>query len=110
MATIAAAAGNPTDGQTNSSAVTSAPTGYTWWSTTHGFRCAHGYTRYFDANEMYGEGSTFARSASRMLARSSHSPISRFAMLDADVENLGGPRSVADYNNVYNPSSISITP
>ena len=101
-------AGNPTDGQDEfERGNIGAGMGYTWVvSSRMVFDARMGYTRYFDANEMYGEGfdikalgfpDAFAR-------RVAYANFPRLAMIDADVENLGAGRVPSrTHNNVYNP-------
>ena len=101
-------AGNPTDGQDEfARGNIGGGAGYTWVvSPRMVFDARMGFTRYFDANIMYGEGfdirklgfpDSFARSVA-------FANFPRFAMSDADVENLGAGRVPSrTYNNVYNP-------
>ncbi|MFN7922720.1 MAG: TonB-dependent receptor [Bryobacteraceae bacterium] len=101
-------AGNPTGGQDEfERGNIAAGASYTWVVNSRMvFDARMGYTRYFDANIMYGEGfdirtlgfpDTFARSVA-------FATFPRFNMNDADVENLGAGRtSSRTYNNVYNP-------
>ncbi|MBI2687378.1 MAG: TonB-dependent receptor [Acidobacteria bacterium] len=100
--------GNPTDGQDEfARGNIGAGASYTWViSSRMVFDARMGYTRYFDANIMYGAGfnlSTlgFPDAFTRGVAFSN---FPRFAMLDADVENLGAGRVPSStYNNVFNP-------
>lgn len=101
-------AGNPTDGQDEfERGNIGAGAGYTWvLSPRMVFDARIGYTRYFDANIMYGSGFDIAQlgfpdSFSRNVAFAN---FPRFAMLDGDVQNLGAGRVPSStYNNVYNP-------
>lgn len=101
-------AGNPTGGQDEfERGNIGAGIGYTWVvSPRMVFDARMGFTRYFDANIMYGEGFDIRTLGfPDVFARSIVFPtFPRFAMLDADVENLGAGRvSSRTYNNVYNP-------
>jgi hypothetical protein len=101
------AAGNPTDGQDEfARGNIAAATGYTWIvspRTVVDFR--FGFTRYYEANLMYGEGfdiaslgfpANFARSVA-------FATFPRFEM-SGDVDNLGAGRTTArTYINQYNP-------
>ena len=101
-------AGNPTGGQDEfERGNIGAGVSYTWVvSPRMVFDARMGFTRYFDANIMYGEGfdirslgfpDTFANGIS-------FATFPRFAMLDADVENLGAGRVTSrTFLNVYNP-------
>src|SRR6266849_5365583 len=101
-------AGNPTDGQDEfERGNIGGAASYTWvLSPRMIFDARMGFTRYFDANEMDGEGfdiktlglpDTFARSVT-------FANFPRFGMIDGDVENLGAGRVPSrTYNNVYNP-------
>jgi hypothetical protein len=101
-------AGNPTDGQDEfERGNIGGGMGYTWVVSPHMvFDARMGFTRYFDANIMYGEGFDirtlgFPEPFARSLA---FATFPRFAMVDADVENLGAGRVTSrTYNNVYNP-------
>ncbi len=101
-------AGNPTDGQDEfERGNIGAGVGYTWvLSPQMVFDARLGFTRYFDANEMYGEGFDvrklgFPEAFARNVA---YANFPRFAMADADVENLGAGRVPSrTYINVYNP-------
>jgi len=101
-------AGNPTDGQDEfARGNIAAAASYTWIQsprTVIDFRL--GYTRYFDANIMYGEGfdaatlgfpASFARSVSFLT-------FPRFEMRNGDVENLGAGRVTSRvFIDQYNP-------
>ncbi|HZO52774.1 MAG TPA: carboxypeptidase-like regulatory domain-containing protein [Bryobacteraceae bacterium] len=101
-------AGNPTDGQDEFERGNIGAGGsYTWiMSSRMVFDARVGFTRYFDANKMYGEGfdvrtlgfpDVFAQSLA-------FATFPRFAMADADVENLGAGRVTSrTFINVYNP-------
>jgi outer membrane receptor protein involved in Fe transport len=101
-------AGNPTDGQDEfARGNIGGAAGYTWVINPRMvFDARMGFTRYFDANIMYGEGfdirklgfpDVFARNVA-------FANFPRFAMSDADVENLGAGRVPSrTFNDVYNP-------
>ena len=101
-------AGNPTGGQDEfSRGNIGAGAGYTWIvSPSMVFDARMGFTRYFDTNTMYGEGfdistlgfpDAFAKGVT-------FATFPRFAMLDADLENLGAGRVTSRTSiNVYNP-------
>lgn len=103
-------AGNPTDGQDEfARGNIGAGMSYTYVVNSRMvFDARMGFTRYFDANIMYGEGfdlktlgfpDSFARSIG-------FANFPRFAMLDADVENLGAGRVPSrTFINVYNPQA-----
>ncbi len=100
-------AGNPTDGQDEfARGNIAAASGYTWIAsprTVIDFR--FGFTRYFDANIMYGEGFDvaslgFPASFARSIA---FATFPRFEM-SGDVENLGAGRTTSRiFINQYNP-------
>ncbi len=101
-------AGNPTNGQDEfARGNIGGGAGYTWVvSPRMVFDARMGYTRYFDANIMYGEGfdisslgfpDSFAKSVA-------FATFPRFAMIDGDLDNLGAGRVTSrTFNNVYNP-------
>jgi hypothetical protein len=89
-------AGNPTNGQDEfERGNIGAGASYTWIMSTRAvFDARMGFTRYFDANKMYGEGFDvrtlgFSPAYASSLA---FATFPRFAMLDANVENLGAGR------------------
>jgi hypothetical protein len=102
------AAGNPTDGQDEfARGNIGAGASYTWIvSPRMVFDARMGYTRYFDANIMYGSGfdistlgfpSVFAKSVA-------FANFPRFAMTDGDVDHLGAGRVPSStFINVFNP-------
>jgi hypothetical protein len=100
-------AGNPTDGQDEfERGNIAAASGYTWIAsprTVIDFR--FGFTRYFDANIMYGEGFDiaslgFPQSFARSIA---FATFPRFEM-SGDVDNLGAGRTTSRvFINQYNP-------
>ncbi|MBS1829747.1 MAG: TonB-dependent receptor [Acidobacteria bacterium] len=102
------AAGNPTDGQDEfERGNIGAGVGYTWVVNPRTvFDARMGFTRYFDANLMYGEGFNigtlgFPDAFAKNIAFAN---FPRFAMTDADVENLGAGRVPSrTFINVYNP-------
>lgn len=104
------AAGNPTGGQDEfARGNIGAGAGYTWVVNPRTvFDARMGFTRYFDANIMYGQGFDiralgFPEPFARNIA---YANFPRFAMLDADVENLGAGRVPSStYINVYNPQA-----
>jgi hypothetical protein len=101
-------AGNPTDGQDEFERGNIAAGGsYTWVvSARTVFDARVGFTRYFDANKMYGEGFDISKLGfPEVFARgTAFATFPRFAMLDADVENLGAGRVTSrTFINVYNP-------
>jgi hypothetical protein len=101
-------AGNPTSGQDEfERGNIGAGISYTWIvSNRMVFDARMGFTRYFDANKMYGEGFDvrtlgFSDNYASSLA---FATFPRFAMLDADIENLGAGRVTSrTFLNVYNP-------
>ena len=102
------AAGNPTGGQDEfARGNIGAGASYTWVvSPRMVFDARMGYTRYFDANIMYGQGFNIASLGfPNTFAQGVAFPnFPRFAMLDADVENLGAGRVPSStYINVFNP-------
>ncbi len=101
-------AGNPTDGQDEfARGNIGAGAGYTFVvSPRLVFDARVGFTRYFDANIMYGAGFDISKlgfpdAFSKSVA---FATFPRFAMSDFDVENLGAGRvSSSTFINVYNP-------
>jgi hypothetical protein len=101
------AAGNPSDGQDEfARGNIAAATGYTWVASSRtviDFR--FGYTRYYEANLMYGEGFDiatlgFPKSFTSSIA---YATFPRFEM-SGDVDNLGAGRvTTRNYINQYNP-------
>lgn len=103
-------AGNPTGGQDEfARGNIGAGASYTWVVNPRMvFDARMGFTRYFDANIMYGSGFNISSLGfPDVFARSiAYANFPRFAMLDADVENLGAGRVPSStYNNVYNPQA-----
>lgn len=101
-------AGNPTGGQDEfERGNIGAGASYTWVvSPKMVFDARMGFTRYFDANIMYGEGfnvSSLGFPAS-FAGSVAFANFPRFAMSTGDVENLGAGRVPSStFNNVYNP-------
>jgi len=101
-------AGNPTDGQDEfQRGNIGAGASYTWVVNARTvFDARMGFTRYFDANEMYGEGFSakslgFPDSFANGIG---FATFPRFAMLDTDLDNLGAGRVTSrTYITVYNP-------
>ena len=101
------AAGNPTGGQDEfERGNIGAAAGYTWIKsprTVIDFRL--GFTRYFDANIMYGEGFDVSKLGfpSTLTGQVAFATFPRFEM-SGDVENLGAGRTSArGFINQYNP-------
>lgn len=103
-------AGNPTDGQDEFERGNIGAGGsYTWIvSSRMVFDARMGFTRYFDANKMYGEGFDIRTLGfpDRFSSGVAFATFPRFAMATADVENLGAGRvSSRTFLNVYNPQA-----
>lgn len=103
-------AGNPTTGQDEFERGNIGAGGsYTWVVNTRMvFDARMGFTRYFDANKMYGEGFDvrtlgFTDPFASSLA---FATFPRFAMTTADIDNLGAGRVTSrTFINVYNPQA-----
>jgi hypothetical protein len=101
-------AGNPTDGQDEfARGNIGAGASYTWVvSPRMVFDARMGFTRYFDANIMYGQGFDvaalgFPDSFSKNVA---YANFPRFAMVTGDVDHVGAGRVPSStFINVYNP-------
>ncbi len=101
-------AGNPTGGQDEFERGNIGAGGsYTWVANARTvFDARMGFTRYFDANIMYGSGFNLSTLGFPAAFTSSVPFLNfpRFAMLTGDVENLGAGRVPSStYNNVYSP-------
>ncbi|MEZ5404321.1 MAG: TonB-dependent receptor [Bryobacteraceae bacterium] len=101
-------AGNPTGGQDEfARGNIGAGASYTWVvSPRMVFDARMGFTRYFDANIMYGQGfnPTALGFPAAFTGSIAYLNFPRFAMTSGDVENLGAGRvPSSNFINVYNP-------
>ncbi len=101
-------AGNPTSGQDEfARGNIGAGASYTWVvSPRMVFDARMGFTRYFDANIMYGQGFNIATLGfpAAFAGSVAYANFPRFAMVSGDVENLGAGRVPSStFINVYNP-------